>query len=124
VNEECTTIAPAPPPPEPPTFVDFPPAPPPPITNARTVDTAAGTVQVVAPVRVNESTQSPFDATVIVTPVASPTSAEHEPFDTATACAGDTITVDGSTKTEAVKAATIPMTRLHVRIDLFNFAPI
>jgi hypothetical protein len=78
---------------------------------------------VVVPILLNERTQSPFEATVIVTPVESLTSAEQEPFDTAAACAGDTVMGDGIAKTEAVRTATIPENRamrLHIRVDLFT----
>ena len=117
----CTTIAPAPPPPDPPTFVDFPPAPPPPITKARTDVTAAGTVHVVVPVRVKVRTQSPPGATVIVTPVALSTSAVHEPFVTVAACAGDTNMVNGIATTDTEKIARTPQSRatpLLIRLDL------
>jgi hypothetical protein len=72
---------------------------------------------------VNERTQSPFEATVIVTPVALSTSAVQEPLVTATACAGDTIMVDGIARTEADRTARIPENRamrLNNKVDLIT----
>jgi hypothetical protein len=77
-------------------------------------------------VRVNVRTQSPPDVTVIVTPVALSTSAVQEPLVTATACAGDTIMVDGIARTEADKTAKIPENRamrLNIKVDLITSGP-
>jgi hypothetical protein len=57
---------------------------------------------------VNARTQSPFDATVIVTPVALSTSAVHEPVVTVAACTGDTNMVDGIANKVTARTATIP----------------
>jgi hypothetical protein len=96
------------------------------------VVTDAGTVQVrvansvlvvgVVAAVANESTQSPFDATAIVMPIALSTVEVHVPLVTVSACTGDTITVDGIAKTVAARTATIPENRamrLHIRIDRF-----
>jgi hypothetical protein len=66
--------------------------------------------------------QSPFDATVMATPVGLSTVAVQEPLVTVAACTGDTNTGDGIAKEAADRTATIPENRamrLHIRIDLF-----
>jgi hypothetical protein len=96
------------------------------------VETDAGTVQVrvtdsalvvgVVAAVANERMQSPFDATVMATPVGLSTVAVQEPLVTVAACTGDTITGDGIAKKAADRTATIPENRamrLHIRIDLF-----
>ena len=71
----------------------------------------------VVPVRVNERTQSPFEATVIVTPVESPTSAEQEPEVTVAARAGEAINVDGIAITANAKRQTEPSSDNSERVN-------
>jgi hypothetical protein len=70
--------------------------------------TAAGTVHVVVPVRVNARTQSPPGATVIVTPVALSTSAVHEPLVTVAAWTGEARNIDGIATIDITKRLIAP----------------
>jgi hypothetical protein len=76
---------------------------------------------VVVPVRVNERTQSPPGATVIVTPVALSTSAVHEPLVTVAACTGVAIKVVGIAITENAKKQTAPISDNMVRVIEVRF---
>jgi hypothetical protein len=70
--------------------------------------TAAGTVHIVVPVRVNDRTQSPLGATVIETPVALSTSAVHEPVVTVAAWTGEARNVDGIATIDITKRLIAP----------------
>jgi hypothetical protein len=133
IDDEAVTDSPEartipPPPPPPPDGVepfDIPPPPPPATTRTSTEETDDGTVHervanpapvvgVVAAVA-KESTQSPFDATAMVTPVASSTVAVHVPLVTVAACAGEARKVDETATTEKAKRPTVPMSDSVVR---------
>jgi hypothetical protein len=66
---------------------------------------------------VNVRTQSPPDATVIVTPVALSTSAEQEPEVTVAARAGEAINVDGIAITANAKRQTEPSSDNSERVN-------
>jgi hypothetical protein len=70
---------------------------------------------------VNERTQSPFEATVIVTPVALSTSAEQEPEVTVAARAGEAINVEGTAITAKAKRQTEPISDNKARDDGTRF---
>jgi hypothetical protein len=133
IDEEAVTDSPEartipPPPPPPPDGVepfDIPPPPPPATTKTSTEETDDGTVHVrvanpapvvgVVAAVANVRTQSPFDATAMVTPVASSTVAVHVPLVTVAACAGEARKVDGIATTEKAKRPTAPMSDSVVR---------
>jgi hypothetical protein len=79
-----------------------------------TVDTGADHVRV--PTAVKESTQSPFDATDIVTPVASSIVVVQVPLVTVAACAGEAKKVDGIATAEKAKRLTAPTKANMVRV--------
>jgi hypothetical protein len=65
---------------------------------------------------VKERTQSPFEATVIVTPVELSTTALHEPLDTVAASTGETKKTDGIAIIDTTKRLTAPTKANFVRV--------
>jgi hypothetical protein len=65
---------------------------------------------------VKERTQSPFEATVIVTPVELSTTALHEPLDTVAASTGETKKIDGIAIIDTTKRLTAPTSDNIVRV--------